>query len=261
MQIVFDQVSTLYDEEFTNTPIGRKQRDIVWSCLEKEVLKSEPMRILEVNCGTGEDALWLVKMGHSVLATDISSGMVEVASSKNKIPGLTFRQADLQNLDNLVDAGSVDLVYSNFGGLNCVSPTGFHQFLKQAANLLKPGGSLVLVVMPDFCWMESLYYAIKEPGMVFRRLIGRSPAVNDSIPYDVFYYNPERIKSLASGLFEPGFLSPVGFFLPPSNLRVFFSKYPGILDRLETLEKWFSGFSPLAFASDHFFFHLTKSNK
>lgn len=261
MQIVFDQVSTLYDEEFTNTPIGRKQRDIVWSCLEKEVLKPEPMRILEVNCGTGEDAGWLAKMGHSVLATDISSGMVEVASSKNKIPGLTFRQADLQNLDGLVDAGSVDLVFSNFGGINCVSPTGFRKFLEQAANVLKPGGSLVLVVMPDFCLMESLYYVIKEPGMVFRRLIGRSPAVNDSIPYDVFYYNPERVKSLASGFFEPGFLSSVGFWLPPSNLRVFFSKHPFLLDMLDKLEKSFSGFFPLAFASDHFFFHLTKPNK
>lgn len=258
MQIVFDQVSALYDEEFTHTPIGRKQRDIVWSCLEKEVLKSESMRILEVNCGTGEDAGRLAKMGHSVLATDISTGMVEVASSKNKAPGLTFRQADLQNLDGLVDAGSVDLVFSNFGGLNCVSPTGFHQFLKQAAIVLKPGGSLVLVVMPDFCWMESLYFAVKEPGITFRRLSGMSPAVNDSIPYDVFYYNPERIKTLASGLFEPAFLAPVGFWLPPSNLRVFFSRHPGILDRLDRLEKWFSGFSPLAFASDHFFFHLTK---
>ena len=261
MKIVFDQVSSQYDEEFTNTPIGRKQRDIVWTCLEKEVLKSEPMRILEVNCGTGEDAGWLAKMGHSVLATDISSGMVEVASSNNKIPGLTFRQADLQNLDGLVDTGSVDLVYSNFGGLNCVSPSGFRQFLTQAANVLKPGGNLVIVVMPDFCWMESLYYSIKEPGMVFRRLVGRSPAVNDSIPYDVFYYNPERIKSLASGLFEPGFLSPVGFWLPPSNMRVFFSKHPDILNGLNKLEKWFSGFAPFAFASDHFFFHLTKPNK
>jgi hypothetical protein len=133
--------------------------------------------------------------------------------------------------------------------------------LEQAANVLKPGGSLVVVVMPDFCCVESLYFALKEPEMVFRRLVGRSPAVNDSIPYDVYYYNPEKIKTLASGLFEPAFLSPVGFFLPPSNLRVFFSKHPLILDRLERLEKLFSGFSPLAFASDHFFFQFTKSKR
>jgi len=261
MQIVFDQVSTLYDEEFTHTPIGSKQRDIVRSCLQKVVLKPEPMNILEVNCGTGEDAIWLAKLGHSVLATDISGGMVEVAKAKTTMPGLEFRQADLQNLKGLVAPASVDLVYSNFGGLNCVSPSGFRKFLEQAANGLKPGGSLVVVVMPDFCWMESLYYSIKEPKMVFRRLVGRSPAVNDSIPYDVYYYNPERIKTLASGLFEPAFLSPVGFFLPPSNLRVFFSKHPLILDRLERLEKLFSGFSPLAFASDHFFFQFTKSKR
>ena len=39
-------------------------------------------RVLEMNCGTGEDALWLVHRGVQVFATDVSPAMLQVAQSK-----------------------------------------------------------------------------------------------------------------------------------------------------------------------------------
>ena len=40
--------------------------------------------ILELNAGTGEDAVYFAQQGHNVHATDISAGMQEVADQKNK---------------------------------------------------------------------------------------------------------------------------------------------------------------------------------
>src|ERR1700724_3737375 len=73
----FDGVADSYDEVFTYSTIGRAQRRTVWD----KLLAAFPpeSRILELNCGTGEDARYLVQRGRSVGACDASHSMIEVA--------------------------------------------------------------------------------------------------------------------------------------------------------------------------------------
>jgi len=52
-----DHVATQYDADFTHSQIGRLQRASVWHYLEKRFAKQKNLSILELNCGTGEDAL------------------------------------------------------------------------------------------------------------------------------------------------------------------------------------------------------------
>jgi ubiquinone/menaquinone biosynthesis C-methylase UbiE len=68
--IAFDSIADQYDDIFTHSLIGRAQRDVVWDALKKTFRPGE--RVLEINCGTGEDALFLSKMGVSVHACDAS---------------------------------------------------------------------------------------------------------------------------------------------------------------------------------------------
>ncbi len=82
MQQAFDTIAEEYDTSFTNSIIGNAQREIVWSYLEKTLPKNKNLNILELNCGTGEDALWFAKKGHKVLATDISEKMLEITNDK-----------------------------------------------------------------------------------------------------------------------------------------------------------------------------------
>ena len=78
----FDRVADSYDELFTRTAIGRAQRKQVW----KELLAAFPegSRILELNCGTGEDARFLTKEGRYVVASDASAAMIAVARRRTK---------------------------------------------------------------------------------------------------------------------------------------------------------------------------------
>ena len=80
----FDGVADRYDVEFTDTAVGRALRSVVWSRLVTVFRPSQ--RILELGCGTGEDAIRLAMAGMSVVATDPSPAFSE---TKTKYCALT----------------------------------------------------------------------------------------------------------------------------------------------------------------------------
>ena len=143
----FDPVADLYDETFSNTRIGKAQRDIVWKYLRKKNLINK--NILELNCGTGVDAIHLAQ-NNRVTATDASEAMLRITKAK-------IDQNDLQSncktiLWNLNDQFTgdkeekYDLIFSNFGGLNCISPEALKNLSSELYSLLKPGGAMIRMV-------------------------------------------------------------------------------------------------------------------
>src|SRR5579862_7375296 len=76
----FDAIAEQYDAHFTNSRIGRAQRQSVW--LELDRLFQPGQHVLDINCGTGEDALHLGARGIRVLACDASAEMIAVARRK-----------------------------------------------------------------------------------------------------------------------------------------------------------------------------------
>jgi len=54
----FDTAAANYDTSFTHTAVGKLQRDRIYFFLEKFNLIQPSHSILEINCGTGEDAIW-----------------------------------------------------------------------------------------------------------------------------------------------------------------------------------------------------------
>jgi ubiquinone/menaquinone biosynthesis C-methylase UbiE len=68
--LAFDRLAAKYDDMFTRSMVGRAQRQAVWDVLLETI---EPgSHILELNCGTGEDALFLAQHDMSVVACDAS---------------------------------------------------------------------------------------------------------------------------------------------------------------------------------------------
>ena len=57
----FDTLAESYDTIFTSTIIGRSQRSVVWAKAAAVFRAGD--RVLELNCGTGEDALFLARRG------------------------------------------------------------------------------------------------------------------------------------------------------------------------------------------------------
>src|SRR6266571_6874392 len=121
----FDAIADTYDDTFSNSSIGRVQRRSVW--METDRIFRAGQRILEINCGTGIDALHLAGRGIEVLACDSSPRMVEVARRKALRAFLNvppqFRVIGTEEIKILGDqegGAAFDGVFSNFAGLNCV---------------------------------------------------------------------------------------------------------------------------------------------
>lgn len=248
----FDGIAEAYDADFTTSPVGRLQREQVHAYLESTLKPGS--RILELNCGTGEDARWLAAQGHSVLATDLSGEMVRVAEGKNKAEyDLQFRKAGiLEALE--ADAGTYDVIFSDFGGFNCLSPEEMTQAGLLLQKALKPGGRFICVIMPRVCIWESLYFGAKlRPKAAFRRQSKEPLAVplGQGHTQLTWYYGPRQLRRSFAPHLKLTTRRPIGFFLPPSYLDPFFVKRPGFLAWLGRMEKRVANWGMLAGYSDH----------
>ena len=104
---------------------------------------------------------WL-KKDHFVIASDISSKMVEIAKKKYDQSNLNFKQLDIQTIHTETFKEKFDLLFSNFGGLNCLSKQDLKEFLNNSKSILKSQGMLALVIMPKHCIWEQLYFFLKR---------------------------------------------------------------------------------------------------
>ncbi|NMH86662.1 class I SAM-dependent methyltransferase [Flavivirga algicola] len=256
----FDIAAKNYDNVFTFSKIGRAQRNRVYSYLNPIINNTtKKLSILELNCGTGADAIKLANLGHSVLATDISKAMIDVAKAKETPKNLDFKIQDINTISSQTFQTQFDLIFSNFGGLNCLSKKELEAFIKTSKDLLTPNGKLVFVIMPRFCIWERLYFYLKgDLTNAKRRRSNKSVLANiDGIKVPTWYYNPKEIISLAKPQYKPEKIKPIGISVPPSYLEAsFISKRP-LLDLLIGIEKIFN-FSFLAKYADHFLIELTK---
>lgn len=107
----FDAVASGYDAAFTEMRLGRWLRGMVWAQLGRAFQPGA--RVLELGCGTGEDAVWLAGRGVQVMATDASSTMLDVARRKAELSGvqhhLEFAQLDLNAIGTGEPAGEIPM--------------------------------------------------------------------------------------------------------------------------------------------------------
>ncbi len=256
MITVFDRIAEDYDLSFTHSHIGHAQRLAVWNYLDKHE-RFNHSRVLEINCGTGEDAIFLASKNNKVVATDVSEAMIARAQKKvvqKNLEGcIQTSVCDLTDLSPI--SGSFDLIFSNFGGFNCVNPYQLGATVLDLADRLEPGGRVVCVLMGRFCLWETAYFLMKgQPSAAGRR--SRPVPVEVEFPdgslQPTWYYSPRGLTTLFKPKFRPVAVRPVGFFLPPSYLEPFFIKRPNVLKALASLEKQIRGNSLVAYASDHY---------
>lgn len=263
---VFDVVAQRYDADFTDRRLGRLLREQVYRDLEETFAPGE--HVLDLGCGTGEDAVWLARRGVRVTALDASPAMLAVASAKAEREGsalpITFREVDLTadppGIDGARGNGGegggalYDGAFSNFGALNCVPDLG--GVAAELGRLVRPGGRLLLVLMGPFCGWETAGHLLRGRfGHAFRRQRRRPHArLGEGESFPLRY---PSVRSLRRDL-EPWFrlrgARAVGLFLPPSEFGDLVDRWPRTFDRLAALERTFSGVRPATWLSDH---HLT----
>ena len=120
-------------------------------------------RVLDIAAGAGDQALIAARrVGPTgyVLATDVSSSMMDLAAAAARQAGLTnvdTRVMDAQSLD--IDAESFDAVISRFGLMLIPDP---NKALTEIRRVLRRGGKVAAIVFstPDQCPYLSIPHAI-----------------------------------------------------------------------------------------------------
>jgi SAM-dependent methyltransferase len=251
-----------YDREFTFSRIGMVQRRMVWGYMD-HMLQMPGMHVLELNCGTGTDAVHLARNGHRVIATDLSEEMLKVAREKARQFGVEDRiQHQRLGFDEIqvLSIPPVDLVLSNFGGLNFIDADHHARLVDPIADALKPGGRFIAVLMPDRCMAETVYHLLRGRwSEAFRR--GRHDPVWAGLSGSgavTWYHAPERLIQTFSSRFRLVHIRPIGLFVPPTYLEHRFGHRTALLERLARLDTRFARWRWTARYADHFLVDLER---
>ena len=257
----FDVAAADYDRRFTATRLGRRYREVVWAELARGFQAGD--RVLELGCGTGEDAVWLARRGVRVLATDSSQAMLDAARQKAAAAGVEHlvatRQIDLGALETTRELSDpFDGVLSNFGALNCVPDR--RAVARALARLVVPGGRVLLVVMGPVCPWEVAWHLLHgEPAAAFRRLRQGAPVpVADGLAVRVWYPTPRQLMREFRPSFRRLSLTGIGGLLPPPYLEHLEDTRPGMIRRLAAAELRWNRIFPFTWLADHFLLALER---
>lgn len=254
----FDAYASRYDQEFSATPLGRVLRARVWSHLDAAFAPGE--RVLELGCGTGEDALYLASRNVQVVATDASSEMVRVAQQKASRLGLTER-VDIRSLTmeaaaKVFPPNSFGGIFSNFGALNCASH--LDTLVPDLARLVRPGARFIGVIMGRHVPWEWMWYLRRgRAGTAFRRY--RRGGV-EWRGLRVIYPTPGQLRTWLEPHFCVRRIAPLGWALPPSYAALWLNRSPRCLKALTRLEALGQNAAWLANCSDHYIVEGVKRN-
>lgn len=218
-------------------------------------------KILELNCGTGEDAVFFARKGYHVHATDLSEGMLLSLVKKieaNKLTDfVTHERCSFTQLDNLKGRGPYDLIFSNFGGLNCTNE--LQKVLQSLDSLLLPGGVVTLVIINDFSLWETMLLVRGKWKTALRRWFKKAGtnAKVEGNPFSCWYYSPSFVRKGLPSYKLVG-LEGLCTLVPPSYIEKFDLNYPRLYQWLTLKEKkWCTAF-PWRRIGDYFIISLQK---
>lgn len=196
-------------------------------------------RILELNAGTGLDAVFFSQIGFHVHATDLSPGMVACIQEKiererlNKV--LTAQVCSFTDLEQAI-AGPFEYVFSNMGGINCFPEPA--TIAGQLSHLLTPGGHVTWVVMPHTTLWELAAVFHGDFKTATRRSSSHGVIADVSgVNFTTYYFSPRQIIQAFGPQFQPVRLQGLSVFTPPADHKYFSRIHPRIYKILRIFEE------------------------
>jgi SAM-dependent methyltransferase len=272
MSSPFDGMAADYDAVFTHSRIGRLLRQAMLPRLDAHFGPGDC--VLELNCGTGEDAVHLARRGVRVLATDGSAAMAQAARDKVANFGLANRvevrqmaieeivgvrgwgsgDGDIPTPSSPPPASAFDGALSNFGGLNCVEDV--RGVAEGLAACLRPGAVALLCVMGPLCLWEWGWYLRKgQPKKAFRRL-RRGGVLWRGLT--IRYPSIRAVRHAFGQDFRLRRASAVGALLPPTYAEGWAARHEKVLAHLNAWERRLETLPPLPSLADHYLLELER---
>ncbi|HSD83685.1 MAG TPA: class I SAM-dependent methyltransferase [Anaerolineae bacterium] len=218
-------------------------------------------RILELNAGTGIDAVFFARQGYRVHAIDIAPGMLDHLAAKieqqHLHDRLTYQALSFTELDR-VEGGPYNYLFSNFGGLNCIPDLS--AVTRHLPRILAPGGKLTWVIMPPICPWELMLLLKGKFHIATRRLRrGGTPAHVEGVRFMTYYFTPRQVRGALGPDFRLLNLAGLSVFTPPADRLDFPRRFSRLYRALAKIDDALSPHAPFNHWGD--FFILTAQRR
>ena len=255
----FSKQSETFDEDDLKNPILIRMRNEIRQHVLSLIKPESTM--LELNSGTGLDAVYFSEHGINVTATDISMGMIRELEKKilknNLQDKIKVKQCSFNNLEELKPQ-KFDYIFSNFGGLNCADD--LKTVINQLDELLNPGGIVTLVLMPPICLWELLFVFKGNFKLAFRRFKRNGADSHlEGVYFKTYYYFPRSVKKKFGKGYVRIKLKGLRILSPPPFMNKFYIKYPRVTNSLNVIDMKICKTPILRFCADHYIISLKKN--
>ena len=238
-QRYWDEAAETYEHDFVNTLIGQTRREAVWRDLDHLFFPGD--RVLELNCGTGVDAVRLASRGVEVVACDIAPRMIELArqhaAGAQLGRSIQWRVLPTEEIGTLLEEGPFDGALSNFSGLNCVADIG--SVKRDLARLLKPGARMLASMMGRSVAWEFVWFLAHGEARKATRRFGRAPVCH--LDAGGLQIQCPRVKEIVRQ-FAPEFAlrcwKGIGILVPPSYMEHWAQRFPRMALALAGADRW-----------------------
>lgn len=256
----FSMQSSIFDAIDYENNLVQLIRSNIRQHVTQYILPQQTM--LELNCGTGLDAVYFVERGLKVHATDNAQGMLKQleakVSTQNLQNELTFQRCSFNEL-HLLEKKKYHHVFSNFGGLNCAED--LKKVIQSLDDFMVVGSMVHLVIMPRYCIWELLFALKGNFKLAFRRL-KRGGAISkvEGIEFKTYYYSPKYVKKAFGNNYKTISLKAMGCFIPPTYMFEMETKRPNLFQKLirwdaKLAHKW-----PFYNLGDHYIISVEKTH-
>jgi ubiquinone/menaquinone biosynthesis C-methylase UbiE len=232
----FSRIAAKYEAFAQDHPHLTRLRNKVYAHVCRHVPPGS--RILELNAGTGIDAVALAKRGYRVHATDISPGML--AKAREKIARLrleervSVQECSFTDLDQ-IEGGPYDAVFSDLGGLNCLPD--LTQVIEQLPQVLRPYGTVTWVLMPSICLWELAEIFRGDFRLAFRRLSRNGARSHlEGLYFNVYYFSPRRVLDWFDSHYTCFELEGLSVITPTAESKNLAKRFPRLYTILARLD-------------------------
>ena len=248
----FNRQSELFDAYEEKNEILKRMRRAVREHLLRHLRNGDC--ILELNAGTGMDAVFLAGKGFHVHAIDLSEGMLKKLEAKIILHSLqdniSFELLSFTELDKLHNK-TFDYIFSNFGGLNCEDD--LTKVIKHFRLLLKPGGTVTFVIMPPVCPWEIVLALKGKFSFAFRRLHGKGSMANiEGVKFRTYYHSLKKLKIAMGHEFRLIEAQGLAALSPPPYAVDFPDRHPALYKFLCVADERISHIYPFSRCADHY---------
>jgi ubiquinone/menaquinone biosynthesis C-methylase UbiE len=248
----FTRTAARYDAFADGHPHLTRMRSKVYATFERFVPAGS--RVLEINAGTGTDAVHLAGRGYRVHATDIAPGMLARLRDKVATGGLedrvTVQECSFLALDDIT-AGPFDAVFSNLGGLNCCGD--LRPVFRGVDRLLAPGGVVAVVVMPPVCLWELALVLVGQFRVATRRLAGHGVRAHlEGHEFTVHYFSPAQVLDAVGPGYEPLAVEGISVLTPTAESKNLATRHPFVYRMLSAADDRVARHPPFSRWGDFF---------